>query len=198
VHKEFRGVQGTQGSQGTYGIQGNLGLQGTRGFQGIQGFIGAQGSIGIRGALGNQGTQGVQGVQGTLGLKGDPGTSVTILGSYSDYASLVAAHPTGSLGDGYLVGGNLYVWDGSAWLNVGNITGPQGIQGPIGSIGIQGVQGLLGLQGSTGVLTATPPLTYTGGNVVINYGTGLTISGTSLVIDSTVITTTRGIDGGSA
>ena len=63
------------------------------------------------------------------GARGDDGTSVTILGSYNTYAELIAAHPTGNLGDSYLVAGDLYVWDGTQWLDVGTIQGPQGPQG---------------------------------------------------------------------
>lgn len=60
---------------------------------------------------------------------GSDGTSVTILGSYNTLAELQAAHPTGNLGDGYIVSGDLYVWNGSAWENVGTIQGPQGDPG---------------------------------------------------------------------
>ena len=63
------------------------------------------------------------------GAKGDAGTSVTILGSYATLADLEAAHPTGSAGDSYLVDGYLYVWNGSAWQNVGQIKGDQGDTG---------------------------------------------------------------------
>lgn len=69
---------------------------------------------------------------------GADGTSVTILGSYSTEAELIAAHPTGNKGDSYLVAGNLYVWDvsTSAWKNVGNIQGPAGIDGTDGIDGV--------------------------------------------------------------
>ena len=65
------------------------------------------------------------------GADGKDGTSVTILGSYSTESELLAAHPTGNAGDGYLVNGYLYVWNvgTSAWLNVGKIQGPAGKDG---------------------------------------------------------------------
>ena len=66
---------------------------------------------------------------GTNGTNGQDGRSVTILGSYNTLADLQAAHPTGSLGDGYLVAGDLYVWDGSQWEDVGTIQGPAGQDG---------------------------------------------------------------------
>lgn len=78
------------------------------------------------------GNVGPSGSQGPKGDKGDDGTSVTILGSYSTEAELRAAHPTGSLGDGYLVAGYLYVWNGSDWQNVGQIKGDKGDDGADG------------------------------------------------------------------
>ena len=76
------------------------------------------------------------------GRDGVDGTSVTILGSYSTLADLQAAHPTGSAGDSYMVGADLYVWNGSAWEDVGQIQGPQGPQGPIGNTGAAGADGV--------------------------------------------------------
>ena len=70
---------------------------------------------------------------GTNGTDGADGTSVTILGSYNTLADLQAAHPTGSLGDSYIVAGDLYVWSGSAWTNVGQIQGPAGADGADGT-----------------------------------------------------------------
>lgn len=63
------------------------------------------------------------------GTKGADGKSINILGSYNTLAELQAAHPTGNVGDGYLVNGDLYVWDPSlssgsgGWKNVGRIKG---------------------------------------------------------------------------
>lgn len=76
------------------------------------------------------------------GRDGIDGTSVTILGSYNTLADLQAAHPTGSAGDSYMVGADLYVWNGSAWEDVGQIQGPQGPQGPIGNTGAAGADGV--------------------------------------------------------
>lgn len=72
---------------------------------------------------------------GMDGQNGQDGTSVTILGSYNTLAELQAAHPTGSVGDGYMVAGDLYVWNGSSWEDVGQIQGPPGQQGPAGADG---------------------------------------------------------------
>ena len=71
----------------------------------------------------------IKGEDGAPGKPGEDGTSVRILGSYNSLAELNAAHPTGELGDAYLINGDLYVWDGVEWENVGNIQGPPGIDG---------------------------------------------------------------------
>lgn len=75
--------------------------------------------------------------QVTAGVNGQDGTSVTILGSYDTLSALQLAHPTGSAGDAYLVGGRLYVWavDNREWEDVGNIQGPKGDSG----VGIRSV-----------------------------------------------------------
>lgn len=66
-----------------------------------------------------------------LGLKGSDGTSVNILGSYNTLAELQAAHPTGKIGDAYIIQGDMYVWcvDSNSWEDVGNIQGPKGADG---------------------------------------------------------------------
>lgn len=62
-------------------------------------------------------------------IQGADGTSVNILGSYDSYQDLVTAHPMGNRGDGYVVSGDLYVWNGTSWENVGQVQGPAGEQG---------------------------------------------------------------------
>jgi len=91
------------------------------------------------------------------GKDGVDGTSVTILGSYDTYAQLIAAHPTGNVGDGYMVGGDLYIWNGTQWEDVGTIQGPQGPAGPQGPQGQQGVQGPTGATGATGAMGPQGP-----------------------------------------
>ena len=58
------------------------------------------------------------------GGDGEDGTSVKILGSFDDSSQL----PTSGNdeGDGYLINGDLWVWDGSKFKNVGKIQGPAG------------------------------------------------------------------------
>ncbi len=129
--------------------------------QGPQGVPGAQGSIGATGAQGSQGLTGAQGVQGNDGSQGPQGATgqVGSLGEdYPDYASLVAAYPTGD--DKFHIvqaDGDVYYWNGGSWANGGQIVGPQGADGAQGSAGTQGAtgpQGLTGSQGSTGATGA--------------------------------------------
>ena len=75
-------------------------------------FNGDKGDKGDKGDPGPQGPQGEPGPKGEKGDKGDPGkdgTGVTIKGSYDSEVDLKSDHPTGVVGDAYLVNGNLYV-----------------------------------------------------------------------------------------
>ena len=73
--------------------------------------------------------------EGTWGepikIKGEDGSSVKILGAYDSLEELLAEHPSESNqnGDGYLINGDLYVWDGDEFLNVGRIKGEDGEDG---------------------------------------------------------------------
>lgn len=88
------------------------------------------------------------------GREGRDGTSVTILGSYNSLAELQAAHPSGNVGDGYIVTGDLYVWNGTTWENVGTIQGPAGANGANGYVHIawaNSADGSVGFSTSTAV-----------------------------------------------
>lgn len=64
-----------------------------------------------------------QGAKGDTGDRGPVGPGLTILGTKANTAALPAS---GTLGDGWLIGNDLHVWNGSAWQNVGPVRGPQG------------------------------------------------------------------------
>lgn len=66
------------------------------------------------------------------GSKGADGTSITIKGTLSDTSKLPA---TGTERDAYIINGDLYVWNGSKWENVGQIKGEKGDKGDDGSAG---------------------------------------------------------------
>jgi hypothetical protein len=153
------GVQGAQGPKGPQGPQGDTGPVGPTGATGPQGIQGETGPTGPKGDTGDtgpagpqgpQGPAGVQGEQGPKGDKGDTGAGLSLLGTLSDPSELPT---TGSPGDGYLIAGYLWVWDGNSWSNVGQIQGPKGDTGdtgPAGPMGPAGPQGLQGIQGETG------------------------------------------------
>ena len=67
----------------------------------------------------------------------------------------IAAHPIGNQGDSYIVNGSLYVWNGNAWENVGNIKGDTGLTGATGPKGNTGNTGSTGAKGDTGATGAT-------------------------------------------
>ena len=147
------GPQGIQGPQGPQGVQGEVGPVGPQGATGATGDIGPTGATGPAGPQGPQGPVGAQGPQGPQGpigdtgpqgVKGDTGAGLQVLGSYPTVGDLTTAHPTGSVGDAYVVQGDLWVWTGAQWENTGSI------QGPVGADGAQGPQGPQGPQGDVG------------------------------------------------
>lgn len=71
------------------------------------------------------------------GPKGEPGkdgTGLTILGSYNSLEDLKEEHPTGIIGDAYMINANLFVWNAidNDWIDVGCIQGPAGDKGEDG------------------------------------------------------------------
>lgn len=90
------------------------------------------------GYTGSRGYTGSAGVDGYTGSKGDDGTSVTIVGTVSSSSALPDPY-NGNTGDGYITedDGHLWVWNGSAWTDVGEI------RGYTGSIGYTGSRGAL-------------------------------------------------------
>jgi hypothetical protein len=161
------GFTGSQGELGYTGSQGELGYTGSIGIQGVQGdtgFIGSQGELGYTGSRGNtgftgsqgelgytgsQGELGYTGSRGDTGFTGSQGLSFRILGSVASTENL----PDGSTsvpGDGYIVQdtGDLQIWDGTQWVNVGRVVGYTGSAGEGGSGG--GNEGFTGSQGFTG------------------------------------------------
>ncbi len=73
---------------------------------------------------------------GADGEDGEDGHGLIVMGLYATLAALQAAHPTAAVGDAYAVGTSvsnaIYVWDGSGWVSLGSLAGPQGPIGPQG------------------------------------------------------------------
>jgi len=115
---------------------------------GPAGPAGTNGEVGQTGSQGPQGPQGPHGPEGEIGPQGMPGsdgTSFNVIGSVSQSSDLGEIY-VGNSGDAFLVesSSHIYVWNGSSWVDLGNISGPRGQQGP------QGLQGESGPQGNDG------------------------------------------------
>lgn len=84
----------------------------------------------IKGPKGDPGV----GEPGPEGPPGPAGTSVQIQGSVANAAALTTI-TTKAKGDGYIAQdtGNLHVWDGTEWDDVGLIKGPKGDKGDTGT-----------------------------------------------------------------
>ena len=125
------------------------------------------------------GPTGPQGASGPIGPTGPQGSGVSVLGSYATLQLLQADNPTGAVGDAYLVGVNLYIWNdlNSEWANAGPFVGPTGptgvtgpaVTGPTGPIGVTGPTGPsggpTGPTGATGGVGITGPTGPTGSSV---------------------------------
>lgn len=146
---------------------GEQGIQGIQGFKGDKGDTGEQGPMGAKGDKGDTGPVGPQGIQGPKGDKGDMGEAFSIKGLFASLSALQSAKPVGSEGDIYAVGtaasNVIYIWDTTVnqWISIGDLQGPQGIQGPVGPIGPQGVQGPIGPQGIPGAAKSNMNATLT-------------------------------------
>ena len=136
------------------GVSGKPGPQGPTGPAGPQGPAGPEGPAGPQGPKGDTGPKGDPGPigpEGPAGPQGDPGTGFTLKGAKESTAEL----PTDAApGDAYLVQGDVMVWSGSAWENVGQIQGPEGPRGPQGSKGDTGPKGDPGPIGPEGPAAA--------------------------------------------
>jgi len=114
---------------------------------------------------GPSGPTGPAGASGPTGPTGPQGAGVSVLGSYATLQLLQADNPTGSIGDAYLVGVNLYIWNdlNSQWSNAGPFVGPTGPSGPTGPA-VTGPTGPIGVTGPTGPSGGpTGPTGATGG-----------------------------------
>ena len=129
------GDTGPAGPKGDTGDKGETGETGSKGDTGETGATGEKGEQGPKGDTGDTGATGDTGPAGATGDTGATGIGTTIKGSYNSYQDLIVAHPTGNQGDSYIVDGSLYVWNGNAWDNVGNIKGDTGATEPKGDTG---------------------------------------------------------------
>lgn len=76
--------------------------------------------------------RGPEGKEGKKGDRGETGAALNVKGTKNTASELPA---TGTAGDAYMVGGDLYVWSETTWTNVGRIKGEKGDQGEPGQKG---------------------------------------------------------------
>ena len=135
------------------------GPQGPKGDKGDQGPQGIQGPAGPKGDKGEQGPVGKDGATGPQGPIGPAGKNFNIRKTFDSVSAMEASKGAGFTdGDFTMIASNvsdpdnskLYVWDGSKFVYISDLSGAQGIQGPQGIQGIQGKQGLTGPQGPKG------------------------------------------------
>jgi hypothetical protein len=103
-----------------------------------------------------RGPQGIPGVEGPVGSPGPAGAGVCLRGTVPTAADL----PTACVRtcDAWITAdtGDMWVWNGQQWVNVGHIQGPPGppgmtgAEGPRGSQGNEGPLGPIGPQGPRG------------------------------------------------
>ena len=145
---------GLSGSSGYSGYSGFSGISGFSGFSGISGYSGS-GVSGISGYSGFSGISGysgsgVSGYSGFSGYSGQQGTSINVKGSVANPTLLPLVG--NNLNDAYIVdsNGDLYIWTGTTWNNVGEIVGPTGQSGISGFSGYSGISGFSGFSGISG------------------------------------------------
>ena len=116
------------------------------------GPTGPTGPSGVFGPTGPTGAAGADStVVGPTGPTGPQGVSINFIGTVATVGDLPASGNT--INDAYIVtaDGDLYVWDGALWDNVGQIVGPQGPTGPQGAdstaVGPTGPTGAIGPAG---------------------------------------------------
>lgn len=145
---------------------------GPQGEKGEKGDTGAQGIQGIQGERGEQGEQGIQGIQGVTGK------DFSISETFSSVASMNRSGGDGlTKGDFVMISSTvedpdnakLYLWNGTVFTFVTDMSGATGIkgdtgeqgiqgeQGPKGDAGPQGPQGIQGIQGEKGEKGDTGP-----------------------------------------
>ena len=178
--KGLVGSEGPEGPMGPAGPRGNTGPQGPAGVEGVEGPMGPAGPKGNTGPNGNTGPEGpegpmgpmgpagVRGLEGPQGAKGEDGILLTLLDTYDTYEELVEAHPTGNIGDMYLVDGDTYVWSENEqdFINAGKIKGEKGDIGP------EGPEGKIGLKGEDGIVLTLLDTYHTYGELIEAHPTG--------------------------
>ena len=157
VHTIQKGDKGDTGETGATGATGPKGDKGDKGDTGPQGPQGIKGDTGPQGVQGIQGEGGEQGIQGKQGIQGVAGKDFSIAETFPSVASMSGDGLT--KGDFVMISSTiedpdnakLYLWNGTEFTFVTDISGATGIKGDTGEQGIEGKQGIQGEQGKQGI-----------------------------------------------
>ena len=142
---------------------------------------------GSDGAQGPAGPAGADGAQGLAGPAGADGTSFSVIGTVEEPSDLGEIY-IGNSGDAFMVNStvHIHVWSGSKWIDLGNISGPEGLPGTQGSPGSDGAEGETGSDGQMGSVGPEGPAGEDGddGSMPIVMEMDVTISSMKFYIDS--------------
>ena len=124
---------------------------------GPQGEKGDTGQQGVQGIQGIQGERGEQGEQGPQGIQGVAGKDFSIAETFPSIVSMSGAGLTN--GDFVMISSTvedqdnakMYLWNGTEFTFITDMSGATGIKGDTGEQGIQGVQGIKGDTGPQGI-----------------------------------------------
>ena len=125
-----------------------------------RGAKGDKGDQGPQGLQGVQGPQGETGATGPVGPQGPAGKAFNIKKTFESVVAMEASNGSGfEDGDFAMIASEvadpdnskMYVWDGTTFKYISDLSGAQGIQGPKGDKGDQGIQGPQGLTGPQGI-----------------------------------------------
>ncbi len=131
----------------------------------------------------------VKGDTGPKGDSGDIGIGTVIKGHYDNYSEFIAVHPSGSLGDAYIVDGSYYYWNENGWANAGSVKGDTGDTGKAFEYSDFTPEQLAGLKGERGETGPAGPKGDT--------GTGITIKGSYATYAELIAEHPTGNDGDS-
>lgn len=153
----------------------------------------SEGTVGQTGYTGSRGTDGVIGVDGYTGSRGDTGLGFAIAKSYVSVAALTAdTSPVGIAAGQFAIietgsvddadNSRLYLWSGTAYSYVTDLSGAAGITGPAGSAGTTGFTGSTGAAGING-FTGSAGTNATNGTATF-VATGTIANGTVVALNS--------------
>jgi hypothetical protein len=149
-------VKGEKGAVGSKGHKGEEGEKGAEGYGYASSFLlnGKLNLVSTSGITNEVGT--VTGDKGDLGSKGESGKDFKINYIFSSATSLMSV--SGVVGDLALISNSevtdenarLYVYNGSTWEFLTDMSGAQGLKGPSGEKGQKGTIGITGSEGLKG------------------------------------------------